>query len=70
MLEAARAQIEDSTFPLETVIELMTRIGAYDGQRAALCIALGAADYDCPETEEAVGTLNETIRTAWSSKGV
>ena len=70
VLHAARILIEDEALDWRAGAELMRRVGAYDGQRAALAIIYFASDCDSPEGDEALCAVDAQMREQWDAKGV
>ena len=70
LLHAARALIENTPLPWQEGVELMKRVGEYDGQRAALAIAYFASDCDTQEGDDALTLIDSEIRKSWETEGV
>lgn len=70
LLDAARALIEEKPLPWRDGVELMRRVGQYDGQRAALNVAYFASDCDSREGDNALERTHREICQAWDAKGV
>jgi len=70
MLRAAHALIDGTPLPWLEGVELMKRVAAYDGQRAALGIAYFASDCDNPEGDDALTRTDAEIRQQWDAMGV
>lgn len=70
LLQAAHALIEDTPLAWLEGVELMKRVGDFDGQRAALAIAYFASDSDCREGDTALALVEAEIRQNWEAKGV
>ena len=70
MLDAAHALIDGVPVLWSEGVELMKRVGNYEGQRAALAIAYFASDCDSPEGDDALNRTDAEIRQRWDANGV
>ena len=70
LLDAARALVDGNPIPWRKGIELMSRVGEYDGQYNALAIVYFASDCDSQEGDDALELANAQIRLRWEAKGV
>lgn len=70
LLRCATALIDGTPLPWQEGVELMSSVGEYDGQRAALSIAYFASDAGSGEGDHALTVVDIEIRQKWDAKGV
>jgi hypothetical protein len=70
VLSAAQNLIDGNALAWREGVDLMRRIGEYDGQRAALGIAYFASECGSPEGDAALSRANAETRARWDAKGV
>ena len=67
VLGAANALIDGTRLQWREGVELMKRIGDFDGQRAALAIAYFASDCDTADGDQALTKTDAEIRERWEA---
>jgi hypothetical protein len=70
LLEAAHALVDGAYLPWREGVEMMKRVGDYDGQGAALAIVYMASDCDRREGDDALSRTADEIGRSWNAKGV
>jgi hypothetical protein len=69
LLRAASALIEGTPLAWREGVEMMRRVGDFEGQRAALGIAYMASDCDSREGDNALTLADAEIRQHWEANG-
>lgn len=70
LLMCATALIGRHRLDWQIAVQVMERVGEFDGQRAALSVAYFAGDCDSTEGDRGLEDAAERIAGTWESKGV